>query len=241
MARDLDTIVRGFLADLDVPEAAPIRSVVLYGSAATPTYVPGRSDLNFLIVAAPVTRELLATLRTRMKGWAKQRVSPPLVIDGEFLHRSTDSYPLEILGMQAAYRVLRGADPLAGLAPAPEHVRVQVEREAKSKELLLRRGFLESLGRHRNMVSYLGGVLPAIDAMLRGMLYLHGGEWRQPGPSMRTEAAGRIGLDAAVLVELHELRYGRRPDRITTESLYERTLALIDTIARGADRPVDRA
>jgi hypothetical protein len=240
MARDLDTIVRGFLADLDATGAGPLQSVVLYGSAATPAYVSGRSDLNFLVVANPVTEEVLSTLQGRMKTWAKQRIAPPLVIDGEFLRRSTDSYPLEILGMLAAYKVLRGGDPLEGLAPAPDHVRVQVEREAKGKELLLRRGFLESRGHHRAMVGYLSGALPAIDAMLRGLIYLQGGDWKQPAPSMRKEAARSFDLEPTVLEELHEVRYGRRPDRATTLSLYKRTLALIDIIARQADRQLDR-
>jgi len=238
MARDLETTVQGFLADLGLLGA--IRSVVLYGSAATSGYVPGKSDLNFLIVATDVSTGLLSDLGSRMKSWAKRRISPPLLIGEGFLCRSTDSYPLEILGMMAAYRVLRGPDPLAGLSPAPEHIRLQVEREAKAKEILLRTGFVQSSGRHREMARYLAGALPAVDAMLRGMLRIEGGPWQGAGPEMRAEAVTRFGLDAGVLRDLHEIRYGGKADRDAVESLYGRTLALIATIAQRSDRQADQ-
>jgi hypothetical protein len=241
MPKVLDAIVRDFLADLERPECGAVRAVALYGSAATPVYIPGRSDLNLLVVADPITLDLLKALQARMGTWARDRIATPLLVDPAFLGRSTDSYPLEILGMLAAYRVLKGSDPLAGLKPAAEHVRVQVEREAKGKQLLLRRGFVESGGRRQGMAGYLAGALPAIDAILRGMLYLAEADWKLHGPALRVKAAMAFGLDGATLEGLREARYGKRPDRAAALVLYERTLALIETIANWADRPAHGA
>ncbi len=241
MPKDLDTIVRDFLSDLEPLGAGTIRSVVLYGSAATSSHVPGRSDLNFLLIAEPVSADVLRFLQGRMKKWARSRIATPLIVDPAFLEQSTDSYPLEILGMLSAYKVLAGKDPLAGLKPSIEHVRVQVEREAKGKNLLLRRGFIESWGRHQSMAGYLAGALPAIDAILRGMLFIEGADWKLQGPAFRGEAAKTLGLDAFVLEQLHEARYGRKPNRDDAFALYERTLTLIETVANRADRPAQGA
>lgn len=239
MAKDLETVVAGFLADISAAPSGSLHSVVLYGSAAGESYLHGKSDLNFLLVAPQVTPDLLRLLQGRMKPWAKQRIAAPLAVDTSFLAESLDSYPLEILGMQAAYKVLQGEDPFVGLVPQPEHVRLQVEREAKSKILLLRRGFVESEGRYGRLVGVLAAILPAVDAMLRGLLYLRGGTWRLSGAGLRSEAIRVLELDSSTLDILREARHGDRPDPEATRIAYDRALLLIASIAKWADQPLD--
>ena len=62
---------------------------------------------------------------------------------------------------------LSGTDPFEGIAIEPEAVRLQAEREAKAKALLLRRAYVETGGRHGGLLAYLQGVGPAIDAILK--------------------------------------------------------------------------
>jgi hypothetical protein len=238
MAKDLDTIVAGFVADVSAAPSGSIQAVVLYGSAAGGSYLPGRSDLNFLLVSPRVVPDLLHFLQNRMKVWAKQRIASPLIVDASFLSRSLDSYPLEILGMQAAYKVLYGTDPLVGLAPEIEHVRVQVEREAKSKILLLRRGFIESAGHHKRLAGVLAVTLPAVDAMLRGMLYVKGVEWRLSGVPLRAKAARVLELDLPLLEQLREARHGSGLNPETARTTYDRALLLVASVAEWADSPL---
>jgi len=120
--------------------------VVAHGSAVGTQFRPGISDYNFLIVADPVDLALLERLATLAGKWRKRRISAPLVLQPVFIANALDSWPLEFLCMSARYRVLYGEDPLAGISFQPEHVRLQCEREIRSKLLLFRRAYIECEG-----------------------------------------------------------------------------------------------
>ena len=240
MAMELEANISRFMGEIEAAVGSAISSITLYGSAATGDHVPGRSDLNFLLVAERVDLALLDRLQSKMAAWAKRGIAAPLVVDRDFLVRSTDSYPLEILGMVASKRVLRGADPLEGLHPKAGDVRVQVEREAKSKELLLRRGYLESRGKDRALRSYLAATAPALEAILRGILFVEGGDWNKNGADLIRAGEGRLRLDLSALRGIREIRAARRkPDRTAAIALYGKALDLLAVLADRADREND--
>ncbi len=165
-------------------------AIVLYGSGASGHHIPGRSDLNLLVVVDDVTTSLLTRMQKRSGAWTKGGISTPLLVDRDFLRSSTDSYPLEILGMMSAYRLVRGSDPFEGIKVDPKDVRLQAEREIKAKELLLRRGYVESGGKESRVRAVLSASVPALEAILRGMLFLSGDDWKKSGPAFR-EACGK--------------------------------------------------
>ncbi len=237
MGTDLEADIQRFVGEVTSIAGNGVTSIVLYGSAAVGEHVPGKSDLNFLIVARKIEMPLLQAFQTRMEGWSKRRIATPLLVEPDFLVRSTDSYPLEILGMIATKRVLVGGDPLQGLHPRAEDVRVQVEREAKGKELLLRRAFLESRGRMGPLLSYLWGIRSSIEAILRGILFTEGHDWRKLGEALFQEFETKVGGDLSALREIREMRRGGgKHDRAKVDGLYARTLDLITGLADRVDR-----
>jgi hypothetical protein len=232
MAKDLEALVGRFVAEAEAAAGPALRGVVLYGSGAGGEYVPGRSDLNFLLVAERIDLSLLDGLQKKSGAWERRRIATPLVVDAKFLPSSADSYPLEILGMMASYRVLKGEDPFEGLAPQKEHVRLQVEREVKAKTLLLRRGYMESCGKHHRLLDNLVGALPAIQAILRGVLYLQGGDWKLCGAQLHQRCAERIGIEGGTLDAIHAARLPtKRPNRQATLELYGKTLEMLRSLA----------
>ncbi len=234
MAIDVESLVARFAENVEAAAGSHVRSLVLYGSAASGEFVPGRSDVNSILVADQVTLPLLEGLQKQIGSWRRRRIAIPLVIDTEFLATSTDSYPLEILGMMAAYRVLKGADPFQDLRIDGRDVRLQAEREVKAKELLLRRGFIESGGKSRPLAAYLTGATPAVEAILRGLLFVRGDEaWRKTGPGFR-EACGRtLSVDRAALDRMREIRSGRKaPARPEIVALYGRALDLLASLSK---------
>lgn len=234
---DLETNVRQFVAEVTSGMDGGVKSVVLYGSAGSGQHVADRSDLNFLLVADSIGMPLLRSFRSRMGKWSKRGISCPLLVDQDFLIRSTDTYPLEILGMIASKRVLFGPDPLEGLAPKVGDVRVQVEREAKGKELLLRRAYLLSRD-DRALERCLVTALPSIEAILRGALYVTGHEWRKNGAELTGEAGRKLGRDLSMLEEIRGIRTGkgRRLRQPEMDTLFEKTLGLVTALADLADR-----
>jgi hypothetical protein len=221
-----------FASEVEGAAGTGVRAIVLYGSAATGHHVPRRSDLNLLVVLDEVTLDLLSSLQGRAARWSKNGISTPLLVDRDFLPSSTDSYPLEILGMMAAHRVVRGSDPFEGLRVDPKDVRVQAEREIKAKELLLRRGYLESCGKERHLRSVLSSSAPALEAILRGMLFWGGGDWKSAGAAFRDACRDTLGVDAQTLGDLRALRAGKsRLNRSAVLELYGRTLRLLQALS----------
>jgi len=237
MARELDLVVERFAKDVETSAGSSLRSIVLYGSAATTEYVPSKSDLNFLVVVESLSSGILLDFQRRMAGWGRARIATPLLVPWSFLASSTDSYPLEILGMMAAYRTVRGDDPFGDLRIGAEHVRLQAERELKAKQLLLRRGYLESCGKHGALKAYLAGVSPGLEAILRGLLYVRGGDWKRSGAEFRAACSEIPSVDHSLLDLLRAIRAGKaRPNREQTLALYERVVALLDSLAHVVER-----
>lgn len=238
MGKDLETILAGFVAETESAAGPSLRAIVLYGSASCDDYLPGRSDINLLLVVDQVDLGLLDGLQKRTGAWSKKRITTPLVVDRGFLPSSIDSYPLEILGMLAGYRILSGVDPFEGLMPEKEHVRLQTEREIKAKALFLQSGYMESCGKQQRLLGYLIGALPAMDAILRGALFLQDSDWKRSGKSLHAACAATLGIDGAVLDAIWEARAGRkRPDRTATISFYEAMLATLRALAGLVERP----
>ena len=237
MAKDLDVIIRRFIAEADAAAGGALQAVILYGSAAGDHYLPGRSDLNFLLIADTVDLALLDGLQKKAGAWGKKRIATPLVVQSSFLASSADSYPLEILGMMAGYRVLKGEDPFKGLVPQKEHVRLQVEREVKAKTLLFQSGYLESLGKHHRLLDCLTGALPALQAIVRGIVFLRDGDWRVCGSQLHGRCAAVIGVDGGVLDAIQAARSAKAiPDRRETLQLYARTLEFLRCLSGIVER-----
>ena len=236
MAKDLEAIIDRFVEEAEAIAGDALRALVLYGSGAGEEYLLGRSDLNFLLVAERIDLSLLDGLQKKGGAWERRRIATPLVVEQTFLASSTDSYPLEILGMMASYRVLKGTDPFEGLVLEKEHVRLQVEREAKAKTLLLRSGYMESCGKHQRLLSCLAGALPALQAILRGVLYMQDRDWKQCGSHLHKQCAEWIGIDGDVLDAIHAARQEtRRPNRQDTLQLYTKTLGMLRSLSELVD------
>jgi len=214
-----------------------LMSVILYGSAAREDFVSGRSDLNFLLVALDFDPETLRQLQPIMKKWRRRRIATPLLLERQLIATSLDSYPLEFLSMSGAYRVLHGEDVLAGLEFKRDDVRLQCERELKSKLLLLREAYVDSAGARVLLHGLIGKSLPAMTAIFQGLLFLQGRPWKLSGEDLL--AAGKEGfdLDQELFTELWRVKRGRsKPGGEETHRLLGGYIREMERLAGWADR-----
>lgn len=116
-------------------------SAILYGSAARGDYVPGRSDINLMLVIDQLTPAVLRQLGRGFTAWRKSVQEPPLVLSRSEWDRASDAFPIEITDMKASYKVLRGADPVQGAQVEFADLRKALEREFRGKLLRLRQGY----------------------------------------------------------------------------------------------------
>jgi hypothetical protein len=234
---DLEKICSYFVDEIKTHGGGATRSVVLHGSALGPEFRPRFSDYNFVVLAEPIDIPLLQRLAARAGKWRRKKIAAPLLLTPQTVKTSLDSYPLEFLSMQARYRVLEGEDFLQGLTFAKEHVRLQCEREVKSKLLLLRRIFLESEGAPKRLQHLVARSLPSLVVIFRGMLYLQDGSWKTHGPEFYEKCSRELRLPPQLLNSLHEIRHQRSaPSREHIHRQMEEVLLLLQQLAARVDQ-----
>jgi hypothetical protein len=81
--------------------------VAMYGSGASPDFIPGSSDLNLVVVLSQIDRATMIALRTQTAAWHKRHVATPLVVDRAFLQTPPMSF-LWVARHQDNHRLLVG-------------------------------------------------------------------------------------------------------------------------------------
>lgn len=177
-------------------------SAVLYGSAARGDWIEGRSDVNVMLVLDDASPEALRALTPAVTRWHERGLLPPLLIARDEWLRATDVFPIEIVDMRLAYRVLHGDDPIASLDVAPDDLRRALEAELRGKLVRLRQAY----ARFGETPAILGGFatssVPALLVLLRSAAVLLG---RAPGATPETTIAtlsAELGPDAEAVVEI---------------------------------------
>ncbi len=159
-----------YLGDWRTIYATEVEAIIFYGSGARGEYVPGESDLNFLIVLSDTAINHLRKAVELSEKWRTRAQVAPLVVTRKYIQDSLDSYSIEFLHMKMHYRVLLGADVLAELKIESRDLRLELERELKGKLLHLRKGFLDH-GYDRDELKQMihltiRGFLPLFEAFL---------------------------------------------------------------------------
>jgi predicted nucleotidyltransferase len=208
MRATVSRLVDPFLAEVDRAIGAGY-SAVLYGSAARGDFIPGRSDINLMLVLDEVSAPTLRSLGRAFAGWRKSLPEPPLLVSRSEWSRATDAFPIEITDMRLSYELLRGPDPLQGVQVDRGDLRKALEREFRGKLLRLRQGYSTYTPEPAALGSLGLESAATILVLLRGVLTVVG----QPVPvganELSTAAAQVIGFDPEHL--LHVVRH--RADR----------------------------
>jgi predicted nucleotidyltransferase len=208
MLEPMRDVVEPFLRSADDAAGGPY-TAVLYGSLARGEFLPGRSDINLLVVFPEIWPRLLDGLRPGLQAWHGHGFPPPLLFAQDEWARAHDVYQLELADILVAYRVLRGEDPVAGTRLQPAILRRALERELRGKVLRLRQAYGTAGGEPETLGATATASAGPMLVMLRGVLAMHG----LPVPTATAgllEALGtRLGLDVAPVgvVAAH------RPDR----------------------------
>jgi hypothetical protein len=214
-----------------------LRSVVLYGSAATGDHLAGKSDYNILIVADRLGLAELNALSKTAVAWAKAGNRPPLLFTPQQLRESAVAFPIELSDMQQSRKILFGEDLLADIAFLPEHLRLELERELKARLLLVREHYMMSQGKPRLVAELLTSSLTSFLVLFRATLRLY----QADVPARKLDALGalakQIGFDAQVFLTIQELKEGRRKLReVSPIALFETYLKTIEQIVDAVNR-----
>jgi hypothetical protein len=233
MRESIARVVEPFLAEADQALGQGY-SAVLYGSAAREDFVPGRSDINLMLVMDEVTPSTLRSLARGFAGWRKGTQEPPLMLSRAEWTRATDAFPIEITDMRISYQVLRGADPLAGVRVDPVDLRKALEREFRGKLLRLRQGYA-TYAPDPAALGKLGLQSAAtILVLLRGVLTLTGKPVPREPLEVATAAAASIGFEGEHL--LHVVRHRVDREWRCQAAEFENYMKAVEDSARFVDQ-----
>jgi len=131
-----------FVAQLKSVHGSQLRTIVLYGSAATNEHIEGLSDLNLLVLVDTLSMDTLRALGQSVRAWNEAGNPPPLTLTVDEWTRSADIFPMEYSDILERHRVLHGTAPFADMIVDRADLRLQLEREAMGKLLRLRQGVM---------------------------------------------------------------------------------------------------
>jgi hypothetical protein len=93
-----------------------------------------------------------------------------------YVQTSLDAFPVEFLDFKLIHRTVYGADILRDLQIAKPALRIQCEREVKTKLIGLRQGYISSLGKKEDLSSLLIRSVTGSMALFRAIMLLLGSE-----------------------------------------------------------------
>ncbi len=166
----------GFLKEVLSLYRDNIHSVHLIGSSLTPDYVPGVSDINSIFVLKEMDLDFLKLLAPLGKKYKKTGIAAPLIMTPRYIENSLDVFPIEFFDFRLIHHSILGEDLLEDLKIEKRYLRLQAERELKSKLIWLRQGYLSTMGDKKllmeNLINSITGFIP----LFRAIIYLLGQE-----------------------------------------------------------------
>ncbi len=183
-----------------------IVSIILFGSGASSDYIPGKSDLNFLVVLSREGIRLIENAQSCLKKWMRQRIPIPLFMTPEYINASLDSFPIEFLDMQHQYLLIEGEDILKEIRIKKQDLRLQCERELKVKLLQLRQGLIETTGKMSPMRAMVSQFIIALVAIFKALLVLKDKEIPDTKQNIILNACREYDLDEGLFSVLLSVR-----------------------------------
>lgn len=200
-----------------------IHSFHIVGSAVMPDYNEKLSDINSVVILHTMDLKFIAFLAPLGKKHGKMRIAAPLVMTPEYIRDSRDAFPIEFLDFKLIHRTVYGEDIFRDIEIARQPLRLQCEREIKTKLIGLRQGYISSLGKKEPLATLLVRSITGSMALFRAIISLLG---KEP-PVARSEVIETYetaaGIEADIFARLLMLKSGTiKPPEHDLRALFER-------------------
>ena len=208
-----------------------VHSVYVTGSAVTPDFRESTSDVNSLIVLNDLHFEFFKFLAPLGKKFKSKRVAAPLVMTPSYIQDSLDVFPIEFLELRLIHKTALGPDIVQALEIDPVLLRLQCEREIKTRLIGLWNGYISSTGETDMIAHLLYRSIKGCMPLFRSIVFLLG---KQP-PIKKMDVIGAIsentGIDKDVLIKALLLKESPIKNREELLSLLERYYGNLETVA----------
>ncbi|MBU0700162.1 hypothetical protein KKE26_02520 [bacterium] len=232
-------LIMTYVAGLIDIYATNLKSIMIYGSAAQKEdFVPGRSNINLLIILNEIT---LSDLKKGAKLVSMGKIHKkivPLFLTLRHINTSSDVFPIEFLEMRENHVLIYGDEIFDSIVIQPENIRLQCESTLKGQLIKLRQAYLELAAKpellERLMIDSMTGLMPT----LRNTLRLKG---RAVVTIKKHEVINQLkeeyGVDAVPLLKVwHSKLRVIKLAKGEVESVFEQYLDVIQCLAIAIDK-----
>jgi hypothetical protein len=194
------------------------------------------SDINSIVVLHAMDLKFVEFLAPLGRKYGKKGLAAPLVMTPEYIANSLDSFPIEFHDFKLIHRTVYGNDILAGLIIHAQPLRLQCEREIKTKIIGLRQGYISSLGKKENLTGLLTRSFTGSMPLFRAIISLLGKEPPVPRTEVISAFSTTVSIDERVLANMLQLKAGRlkASDR-ELRSLFEQYYSVLETTGKIID------
>lgn len=213
-----------------------LKSIVLYGSAAAGDHLGEGSDFNILVALDRLGLDELNALVPISDRWVKAGNPPPLLFTRDRFIQSADVFPIEILDIREAHKILFGEDIIAELDVSKENLRLQLEHELKGKLIQLRAGFLVTKRDAGRIVDLMVDSLSSFLVLARAALRL----LQEQVPAQKIDAlkqlAEQFHFETQSFETIQQIKEGTLKQRdVDAEQLFSRYLEAIEQMTDRVD------
>lgn len=197
LPQKIKEILSDFIERLGGVYGDDLKSVVLYGSAASGEFTDKRSNINLLVVLNDTSIPNLNKIKNIINK-TKFRILNTLFFTENYIKTSADVFPIEFLDMKENYSVLHGSNFLKDLEIDTRNLRFQCEQELKAKLINLKQLYL-TIGRDKTALqNLLFKSLTSMLHILRNVLRLKGRIAPYLKPDILKELGAEFQIDINV-------------------------------------------
>jgi hypothetical protein len=228
--------IRPFFIEILNRYAADIHSIYVTGSALTDDFSEKHSDVNSLIVLNEMTFDFLKFIAPLGRKFGSGGVSAPLLMTHDYIQESLDVFPMEFLDLKMIHKTVYGDDILKNIAVDKAYLRLQCEREIKTRLLGLRQGYISQLGDAGKIARILSRSITGCLPLFRAVVLLKGAE----PPAGKTGAINSLSLATGVsgesFIKALSLKDGAKTDVLSLFEEYYRNLESLSAIINALEQ-----
>jgi predicted nucleotidyltransferase len=209
LPEETQKLLKSYVKDVAKAYGNELEGIILYGSAVRGEFLPGRSNLNVLLVIASYNLAGLKKYDSLHKRWSKEQVVVPLFLTAADLQSASFAFPLEYQDIHECHRLLWGQDPFVGLKIDSRHLAGEVLQMLRGNLLRLRQRLVEGQSTEEAITILLPLSITALLPALRGVQRLLGRPVLALAEPLLNDLATCLEVDLAGLHDALLLKRGQ--------------------------------
>jgi len=230
-------LLQTYVKEIKAAFGEQLEGMLLYGSAVRGEFLPGRSNLNILLLLSSYNSAMLKQYSALHRRWSKEQIVVPLFLTEEELRMSAEVFPLEFLEIQEQHRVLSGRDPFIGFHVKTDRLRDAVVQGLTSHVIRLRQRYVEGGGGDEATTILLPLSITSTIPLLRGVQRLLGRPALSHSDAVISDVAEQVKLDLQGLLDAWLLKRGQiSPGPHEAPRLFDRYLQAATLLSHAVEQ-----